>query len=230
MTRLDVTDRGSIDAAVEAGLERFGALHVLVNNAGYGGRALLEQSSDSAIRAMYETKVFGVINATRAVLPILRRQRGGSVINVTSMGGLMGLLLDSIYCSTKLAVEGFTEALALECRPLGIRVCSVAPGAYLTTAFGANRVDELDSGNADLVAYAKRVRQHIERVLAGGGGGAADPQEVADVIYRCANSDAPVHNQVGDDARMLMELMSAGPRQAFVDRLAAMLLPPVEAA
>ena len=74
VTRFDVTDRGSIDTAIEAGLERFGALHVLVNNAGYGGHALLEQSSDSAIRAMYETNVFGVIDATRAVLPIFRRQ------------------------------------------------------------------------------------------------------------------------------------------------------------
>ena len=230
VTRLDVTDRGSIDTAIEAGLERFGALHVLVNNAGYGGHALLEQSSDSAIRAMYETNVFGVIDATRAVLPIFRRQGGGGVINVTSMGGLMGLPLDSIYCSTKFAMEGFTEALALECRPLGIRVCAVAPGAYLTTAFGANRVDELDSGEVDLVAYARRVREHIERVVAGGGGAGADPQEVADVIYRCATSDMPVHNQVGSDAQRLMGLMTAGPRQAFVDRLATMLLPPVEAA
>ena len=227
VTRLDVTDRGSIDTAIEAGLERFGALHALVNNAGYGGHALLEQSSDSAIRAMYETNVFGVINVTRAVLPILRRQGGGSVINVTSMGGLMGLPLDSIYCSTKFAMEGFTEALALECRPLGIRVCSVAPGAYLTTAFGANCVDELDSGEPDLVEYAKRVRAHIQGVVAGAGGGTADPQEVADVIYQCATSDPPVHNQVGNDARMLMGLMNAGPRQEFVDRLAAMLLPPM---
>ena len=225
VTQLDVTDADSIAAAIAAGLDRFGAIHALVNNAGLGGHALLEQSSDRMIRTLYDTNVFGTIKTTRAVLPILRAQGGGSVVNVTSMGGLMGLPLDSIYCSTKFAMEGFTEALALECKPLGIRVCSVAPGAYLTTAFTANTVDELNAGEANLAAYAKRVREHMQQVVASGGGTVADPAEVADVIYRCATSDMPVHNQVGKDADMLMGLMNAGPRQAFLDRIAAMLLP-----
>ncbi|MYE81086.1 MAG: SDR family oxidoreductase [Gammaproteobacteria bacterium] len=230
VTALDVTDPDSIDAAIRAGVERFGTVDCLVNNAGLGGHALLEQSSDRMIRAMYETNVFGPIRTTRAALPILRRQGGGTVVNVTSMGGLMGLPLDSIYCSTKFAMEGFTEALALECAPLGIRVCSVAPGAYLTTAFSANTIDELDAGEPSVVAYARRVRAHMQRVISGGGGTTADPQEVADVIYRCATSDMPTHNQVGRDAEMLMGLMRAGPRQAFVDQVAAMLLPAGETA
>ena len=230
VTALDVTDPDSIDAAIRAGVERFGTVDCLVNNAGLGGHALLEQSSDRMIRGMYETNVFGPIRATRAVLPILRGQGGGTVVNVTSMGGLMGLPLDSIYCSTKFAMEGFTEALALECAPLGIRVRSVAPGAYLTTAFSANTIDELDAGEPDVVAYARRVRAHMQRVISGGGGTTADPQEVADVIYRCATSDMPTHNQVGRDAVMLMGLMRAGPRQAFVDQVAAMLLPAGETA
>ncbi len=227
---LDVTDPHSIDAAIQAGIQRFGTVDCLVNNAGLGGHALLEQSSDQMIRRMYETNVFGPIRITRAVLPILRRQGGGAVVNVTSMGGLMGLPLDSVYCSTKFAMEGFTEALALECGPLGIRVCSVAPGAYLTTAFPANTIDELDAGEPDVAAYAKRVRAHMQRVVSGGGGATADPQEVADLIHQCATSDMPVHNQVGRDADMLMGLMGAGPRQAFLDQIAAMLLPPKETA
>ena len=228
VTRLDVTDPESIAEAVRAGHDRFGRLDCLVNNAGFGGHALLEQSTDEMIRGMYETNVFGAINATREVLPILRRQNGGSVINVTSMGGLMGLPLDSVYCSTKFAMEGFTEALALECRPLGIRVCTVAPGAYLTTAFQANTVDALDSGAPELAAYARRLRAHVERAVSSGGGTTADPAEVADVIYRCATSDMPVRNPVGRDAEMLMGLMGKGSRQAFVDQVAAMLLPPAE--
>ena len=108
------------------------------------------------------------------------------------------------------------------------RVCTVAPGAYLTTAFGANTVDALDSGAPELAAYARRVRTHMERVVASGGGATADPIEVADVIYRCATSDMPVRNPVGRDAEMLMGLMSNGSRQAFVDQVATMLLPPAE--
>ena len=230
VTALDVRDPDSIHSAIQSGVERFGTVNCLVNNAGFGGHALLEQSSDRLIRNMYETNVFGTIRTTRAVLPILRRNGGGSVINVTSMGGLMGLPLDTVYCSTKFAMEGFTEALALECGPLGIRVCSFAPGAYLTTAFPTNTVDELDAGPPDVVAYAKRVRGHMQSVVSNGGGAVADPQEVADVIYRCAISDMPVHNQVGRDAEMLMGLMSAGPRQAFLDQMRAMLLPPSETA
>ena len=230
VTALDVRDSASIHSAIQAGVERFGTVHCLVNNAGFGGHALLEQSSDEMIRGMYETNVFGPMLTTRAVLPILRRQGCGSVINVTSMGGLMGLPLDTVYCSTKFAIEGFTEALALECGPLRIRVCSVAPGAYLTTAFPTNTVDELGAGEPDVVAYAKRIREHMQSVVSDGGGATADPQEVADIIYRCATSDMPVHNQVGRDAEMLMGLMSARPRQAFLDQLAAMLLPPSETA
>lgn len=230
VTALDVTDPDAIGSAVQAGVERFDTIDCLVNNAGFGGHALLEQSSDRMIRSMFETNVFGAILTTRAVLPIMRRRGSGTVVNVTSMGGLMGLPLDSIYCATKFAMEGFTEALALECVPLGIRVRAVAPGAYLTTAFPANTVDELDAGEPEAVAYAKRVRSHMQSVVSGGGGATADPQEVADVIYRCATSDMPVHNQVGRDADMLMGLMGKGTRQAFLDQVAAMLLPPVETA
>ena len=226
VTRLDVTEPESIDDAIRAGQDRFGGLDCLVNNAGFGGHAMLEQSSDDMIRNMYATNVFGAINATRKVLPFLRRRGGGSVINVTSMGGLMGLPLDSIYCSTKFAMEGFTEALALECRPLGIRVHAVAPGAYLTTAFQANTVDALDSGGPELAAYARRVRTHMQRAVSSGGGTTADPQEVADVIHRCATSDMPVRNPVGRDAEMAHHGADLG---GEVDQVAAMLVPQTEA-
>ena len=226
VTRLDVTDPDSIRSAVAQTLDRFGRIDVLVNNAAYGGHALLEQSSDRMIRAMYETNVFGTINVTKEVLPVMRRQKGGCVINVTSMAGLMALPTDCVYTSTKYAIEGLTEGLALECKPLGILAKTVAPGAYMKTAFGANNDNEdMAAGDVELVAYAEKLRDHLMAVVAGEGGTEADPQEVADKIYECATRETPVHNPVGADAQMLMGLMGEPPRQDFIAQMEAMLLP-----
>jgi len=225
--RLDVTDPGSVASAVQATLDQFGSIDVLVNNAGYGGHALLEQSSDRMIRDMYETNVFGVMNTCRAVLPIMRAQKGGVIVNVTSMAGLMALPTDSVYTSTKYAVEGMTEGLALECKPLNILAKTVAPGAYMTTAFGSNNDDvDMQAGPPELAEYAQKLREHLMAVVAGEGGTTADPQEVADAIYACATDpDMPVHNPVGNDAEMLMGLMGGAPRQDFIVQLEQMLLP-----
>ena len=230
VTRLDVTDQSSIEAAVQEGLSRFGAINVLVNNAGYGGHALFEQASDEAIRAMYETNVFGVMNLSRAVLPLMREQKEGCIINVTSMAGMMAAPLISVYASTKHAVEGLTEGMALEYRPLGILVKSVLPGAYQTTRFNANTDDCLTVGGHVFSDYAQRLYKHLMDVadqMAQQGGQVSDPQEVADKIYECATSETPVHNPVGADARMLVDMMGNAPRQAFLDQLATMLLPPL---
>ena len=229
VTRLDVTDQGSIKEAVEEGLARFGAIHVLVNNAGYGGQALFEQASDETIRAMYETNVFGVMNVTRAVLPDMRRQQAGCIINVTSMAGMMGLPNNSVYSSTKFAVEGLTEGMAFEYKPLNISVKSVLPGSYPTTRFGANTDDDLSAGDEELSAYAQNLYTHIQGVtarMAAQGGAEADPQEVADKIYECATSETPVHNPVGADAEMLAQMKASMPQQAFLDRIAEIALPP----
>ncbi len=229
VTRLDVTDAGSIKQGVEEGVGRFGTIDVLVNNAGYGGHTLFEQATDEAVRAMYETNVFGVMNVTRAVLPLMRKQRGGCIINVTSMAGMMGAPTISVYASTKFAVEGYTEAMAFEYRPLNIMVKSVAPGAYPTTRFNANTDDCLNSGGEELSAHAHKLYEHLQAVaaqMATQGGTEADPQEVADKIYECATSETPVHNPIGADAEMLAEMMGAASRQAFLDKMEGMLLPP----
>ncbi len=232
VTRLDVTDTESIDRAVAEGVSRFGRIDVLVNNAGYGGNALFEQMSDEAIRRMYDTNVFGVMNVARAVLPLMRSRGEGRVINVTSMAGVLGFPTASVYASSKHAVEGLTEALALEYQPLNILVRSVMPGAYPTTRFDANVDDELGVGDEQLTAHATALATHIRSVvetMAVQGGQQADPQEVADLIYECATGDTPVHNPIGADAQMIMEMMG-GSRQPFVDQLAGMVLPPQEAA
>ncbi len=228
VTRLDVTDAGSIKQAVDEGLARFGAIDVLVNNAGYGGHALFEQATDEAIRAMYETNVFGVMNVSRAVLPHMRRRQEGCIINVTSMAGMMGLPNSSVYSSTKFAVEGLTEGMAFEYKPLNITVKSVLPGAYPTTRFNANTDDDLNAGDDELSAHAQKLHAHIQGVvkqMAEQGGAVADPQEVADKIYECATSETPVHNPVGSDAEMLAQMKASLPQQAFLDQIAEIALP-----
>ncbi len=226
VTRLDVTDRPSIGEAVDAALERFGAIHVVVNNAARGGHALLEQSTDEMTRAMYETNVFGPMNVCRAVLPHMRRQKEGTIINVTSMAGYMGLPLETSYCGTKFAVEGMTEALAYELKPLGLVARSVAPGAYLRTEFTANADDEsFEAGGEELASYAKALREHFRSSVSAEGGDTADPQEVADLIHACATEDRPVHNQVGNDAQLIMSMIGGPPRQEFIDKAEPLLLP-----
>ena len=157
----------------------------------------------------------------------MRKAGAGRIINVTSMAGLLGLPLETSYCGTKHAVEGMTEALAFELKPLGIQAKTVAPGAYLRTEFTANAHDaDFEAGGAELTAYATQLREHFRSSVSAEGGDTADPQEVADMIYACATTDMPVHNQVGNDAQLIMSMIGAPPRQAFLDQAEPLLLPP----
>lgn len=226
VTRLDVTDRDSIQRAVDEALERFGALDVVVNNAGRGGHALLEQSSDEMTRDLYETNVFGPMNVCRAVIPHMRRRGQGCIINVTSMAGWVGLPLETTYCGTKHAMEGMTEALYLELKPLGIRAKTVAPGAYVRTEFSANSADDgFEGGGDELAAYAARLRAHFRKTIRSEGGESADPQEVADKIFECATRETPVHNPVGADAQLIVAMLAAPPRDEFLAKAEPLLLP-----
>lgn len=226
VTKLDVKDPESIDAAFERGIADFGAIDAVVNNAGYGSNALFEQSPDDSVRDIYETNVFGLMNVMRRALPDMRARGAGCIVNVTSMAGLMGLLGNSVYSSSKFAVEGLTEALALEYKPLGIRIVSVAPGAYLTTAFGDNTDNYIEAGDPQLVEHSGKLRDHFAAIVSGGK--PQDPQEVADRIYECVTADdVSVHNPVGADAERLSGLIDSLPsRQAFVAAMEQMLLPP----
>ena len=126
---LDVTDQSSINDAISQAIDNFGTIDVLVNNAGYGGHAALEQSSDESVRAMFDTNVCWRVQHDPCCDAYAEKAgRCGVVINVTSMAGMIGIPLETSYCASKWAIEGFTEALAMECRDLGIKVCSVASG------------------------------------------------------------------------------------------------------
>lgn len=233
VTRLDVADTHSIAGAFAAARSKFGRIDVVVNNAGYGGDGLFEQVSDTDMRAMFETNVFGAMNVMREALPEMREAGAGAIVNVTSMAGHCGLPGHAVYSASKHAMIGLTEGMAMEYRPLGVRIYSVAPGAYPTTAFNANVDKRLEEGDPQLVDFSKRLRAQIDTVgeqMANQGGSLADPQEVADRVFSLATGDGPVHNPTGADAEMLIAMMGQDNRQDFLDRLAGMLVPAATAA
>ncbi len=130
--KLDVTDPAQVAEAVKKAESSFGRIDVLVNNAGFGYLAAIEEGEDSEVRAMFETNVFGLAAMTRAVLPGMRQRRSGHIVNISSMAGLVGFPGVGYYNATKFAVEGLSEALAKEVEPLGIKVLVVEPGPFRT--------------------------------------------------------------------------------------------------
>ena len=129
---LDVTDPETIRGAVEEGLAHFGRIDVLINNAGFGLSGAFEETSDSDLRSLFETDYFGVVNVTREVLPVMRGQNSGVILNVASQGGLMGYAGSSAYCAAKFAVVGLSEVLRQELAPFHIEVSAVCPGSFRT--------------------------------------------------------------------------------------------------
>lgn len=133
---LDVTDPAAVRAVVDAAVAAFGRIDVLVNNAGYGSRGALEELSDRQVRDQFETNVFGALDVTRAVLPVMRAQRRGHVVQISSVGGVVAALGGAAYAGTKFALEGLSEGLAAEVAHLGIRVTLVEPGPFRTDFAG----------------------------------------------------------------------------------------------
>lgn len=151
---LDVTNEAAAQAAVQAGVARFGRIDVLVNNAGFGILGGVEETSAADVEAVYRTNVFGLLSVTRAVLPQMRRQRSGHIINLSSIGGYQSFIGWGVYCSTKFAVEGITEALALELAPLGIFATTVEPGFFRTDFLDAK---SLTTAPTSIPDYAETV-------------------------------------------------------------------------
>lgn len=136
VARLDVRDAGSITAAIDAARARFGGIDVLLNNAGYGAYGPLEAFDTEGIRRQFDTNVIGLLEVTKAVLPLMRAQKAGVIVNISSIGGRMTFPLGTLYHGTKFAVEGLSEALHYELEPLGIRVKIVEPGMIATDFSG----------------------------------------------------------------------------------------------
>jgi NAD(P)-dependent dehydrogenase (short-subunit alcohol dehydrogenase family) len=221
--RLDVTDENSIDLAVAHTLKRFGRIDALINNSGYGGYGLFEQFSHADILKMFDTNVFGTMRVTKAVLPIMRRQKSGMIINITSTAALAGLPCTSVYCASKYAIEGWSEGLAIECKPFNIKVKTIRPGAF-STHFSAATDNHLNSGDDELRQLANNILTHLSRLRKQDDKG-GNPQDVADIIYRCATEDMPTHNLIGSDAALMANMKNSMPHQDFLDLMEKTLLP-----
>ena len=184
---LDVTNRAQIDAAVAAVRQQFGRIDVLVNNAGYGYFAAIEEGEDDEVRAMFETNVFGLVDMTKAVLPLMRGQRSGMLINVSSIGGLTSYAATGYYHGTKYAVEGISETLALELKPLGIDVLIVEPGPFRTNWAGPS----IKRSKTQMEDYAATAGERRKQSAARSGKQPGDPVRGARAIIDVAVSDNP---------------------------------------
>ena len=189
---LDVTDDAQIAAAVDAARERFGRVDVLVNNAGYGYQASIEEGEDAEIRAQFDANVFGLFALTRAVLPLMRAQGGGHVINITSVAGLVGFPGSGYYAASKHAVEGWSDALAAEVAPLGLHVTCVEPGPFRTDWAGRS----LRQTPVRIDAYQATVGQRMESTRSVSGQQAGDPERAAAAIISLAEEAEPPRHMV----------------------------------
>jgi NAD(P)-dependent dehydrogenase (short-subunit alcohol dehydrogenase family) len=184
---LDVTEQAQIDAVVAHAKQRFGRIDVLVNNAGYGYLAAIEEGEDEAVRAMFETNVFGLINMTKAVLPVMRAQRSGLIVNVSSIGGITSFAATGYYHGTKYAVEGLSESLAIEVKALGIDVLIVEPGPFRTNWAGPSIIQSA----THIDAYDATAGERRKQTAARSGNQAGDPVRGAQAIIDAALSEKP---------------------------------------
>lgn len=194
---LDVTDQGQIDAAVKAAEERFGRIDVLVNNAGYGYQASIEEGEESEIRAMFDANVFGLFAMTRAVLPGMRARRKGHVLNLTSLAGFVGFPGSGYYAATKHAVEGFSDALLAEVAPLGIKVTCVAPGPFRTDWAGRS----LKQTPVRIADYQDTAGARMTTTAGYSGKQPGDPVRAGEAMIKATEAEkSPRHLVLGEFA------------------------------
>lgn len=195
--KLDVTDQAQVEAAVKAAEDKFGRIDVLVNNAGIGYFAAVEESEEEQIRKMFEINVFGMSKMIHAVLPSMRKQRTGFIINISSVAGLCAFPALGYYNATKFAVEGLSEALYQEVVPLGIKVMLVEPSGFRTDWAGRS-ANESKVTIDDYAATAGKAR-HMLRAISGNQNG--DPiRAVQAIVKAIESSDPPQHLLLGNDA------------------------------
>ena len=201
VTQLDVTDTDSIDQAVKVGVEKFGKIDVLVNNAGYGAYGPLETFSREKIIRQFDTNVIGLLDVTKALLPHFRANQSGTIVNISSIGGRMTFPMGTLYHGTKWAVEGISEALHFEMSAIGVKVKIVEPGA-IATDFGGRSFDF--SNDESMTEYQPMVGKLFE-AFENVGAMAAPASLVAEVIYTAATDDTPqLRYTAGEDAKTYM--------------------------
>ncbi len=200
--RLDVTNSQEVREAVNSALEAFGSIDVLVNNAGYGTVGALEEVSEEAIQRQYATNVFGALNTIRAVLPSMRQRRSGHILNLSSVGGFVSFAGSGIYCSTKFALEGLSEALSKEVAPLGIKVTIIEPGAFRTDFNGRSLV----TPEHLIDDYASTSGKFLKSFQENDGKQPGDPDKAAQAMIKAVESDnPPLRLALGADAVQMIE-------------------------
>lgn len=204
---LDVTDEGQALVAVDQAIKRFGRIDVLLNNAGFGLLGAVEEATSTEIEALYRTNVFGLLNVTRAVLPHMRAAGSGRVLNISSIGGYRSGAGFGVYCSTKFAVEGLSEALGAELEPLGIKVTIIEPGYFRTDFLDARSLSVSKSRIADYDGTAGLVREHAASLSHRQPG---DPAKLAKAIVTLAGSaNPPLRMPYGSDTVAAIEAKNA---------------------
>ncbi len=194
---LDVTDETQARAAASQAVDRFGRIDVLVNNAGRGLLGAVEEASAGEVRAVFDTNVFGLLTVTRAVLPVMRRQKSGRVLNISSVGGFSSSAGWGVYCATKFAVEGLSEAMQAELAPLGIAVTVVEPGTFRTDFLDASSLARVARPIEDYGATAGKTRAWADDTNHAQLG---DPVKAAAAMIAIATiADPPVRVQLGAD-------------------------------
>jgi NAD(P)-dependent dehydrogenase (short-subunit alcohol dehydrogenase family) len=222
VTRLDVTDPETINAAVTAGIAKFGKIDVLLNNAGYGAYGPLEAFPMDRIRRQFDTNVIGLLETTKAVLPHMRAQGSGTIVNVSSIGGQMTFPLGALYHGTKFAVEGISEALHFELEAAGIKVKIVQPG-MIATDFGGRSFDFVND-------EAMTEYQPVVQALFGAWGSeematrASQPVLVAEVIFQAVtDGSATLRYRAGADAVELLDNRKALDDATFISGMKGQL-------
>ena len=216
VTQLDVLDLKSINNAVDQGIDAFGKIDVLLNNAGYGAYGPLEAFPRENIVRQFNTNVIGLLDVSRAVLPHLRENKSGKIINVSSIGGQMTFPLGSLYHGTKFAIEGISEALAYETESMGVQVKIVEPG-MIATDFAGRSFDF--QNKPELVAY----QPLVGKVMAGFakvGEVASHPEAVSEVIWNAANDDSnTLRYRAGADAHQLLDARKQLNDEVFISNI-----------
>lgn len=211
--RLDVTDNAQIAKAVEETIDKFGHIDVLVNNAGFGITGAAEAFSDEQVRVQLETNLYAPIAVTRAVLPIMRKQRSGRILQISSVGGRVGNPGLTMYQAAKFGLAGFSEALAKEVAPLGIYVTSVEPGGFRTDWGGASMTFA-----PDVEGYEASVGAIRSFLRTGNYVPMGDPDKAAKVMIRLADDpQPPVHLILGSEAVSLLQATDAA-RKAELEK------------
>ena len=206
LVKLDVTDDASVTAAVSAVIQRAGRIDVLVNSAGFGVLGAAEESSVAQAQQLFDTNFFGLVRVTREVLPYLRAQGSGRIINISSVLGFLPAPYGALYAASKYAVEGYSESLDHETREFGVRTLVVEP-AYTNTSFEANAIE----ADSPIDSYAP-IREHVKEVLTKAVHAWDDPSVVARVVLKAATDRTPkLRYPAGPLARQLSLLKKYAP-------------------